>query len=78
MRLKWPASFCARTNGGRQMAATSLYRSSVCAAEYLCDERGGRKRIKCGSWSHRSIGGRAAHLSVFGSNLVSDELRMLV
>lgn len=33
--LKWPASVWASTSGGRQMAATSLYRSSVWAAEYL-------------------------------------------
>lgn len=33
--LKWPTSFWASTKGGRQMAATSLYKSSVCAAEYL-------------------------------------------
>lgn len=33
--LRWPVSFWVRISGGRQMVATSLYRSSVCAAVYL-------------------------------------------
>lgn len=33
--LKLPISLLVSANGGRQMAATSEYKSSVCAAVYL-------------------------------------------
>lgn len=79
--LMLPNSVGANTNGGRQIAATSEYKSKVCAAVYLSIVIKKRHRIYylrhdilLNSFEKRNT--LKVYLITFGSNFDNDALRI--